>query len=312
MLAFFLLISFSQLFSQFREYLVEGRIVDPDGQPIAGVIIELQDQGTSRTYSFDSDKKGMYRFVGIPHGRYEVRFSKNGYKPISTEWDLSAPQQRIQKVKMDDAVLISTELLKKIEENRAIKSITDAAKEQFESGDYDATIDLLKDVVVRFPGDIYSSYLIGMAYLAKEEIDLAQSVFTDIMGKDPGFAEAYVQLGFCKQKQKLLPEALELYKEGLKIKPDQFMALYNIGMIHYQLEEPESAISYLEQALKFAQAEVELLETIALCHLQLKRYDKAMNAFNSALEKSTDPDKNAALKEMIDGLKNLKEDRDAM
>jgi len=300
-------ITITPLIGQFREYLIEGRVVSSEGTPIAGVTIALQDKDSSRNYAFDCDKNGRYKIVGIPHGHYTVSFTKEGYKTISTDWDLSTPQQRIQKVKMDDAVMMSSAVIAKIEQNKAIKAITDSAKVKYEEKDYEGAIQLLKGVVAQYPDDINSAYLMGMAYIAQNDIDSALPIFSDIQKKAPEFPETYTQLGYCYQKKNQLPQALEYYLQSNSLKPKQFMVLYNIGMIYYLLEKPDLSIPILEQALSFSQAESDILETIAMCQIQLKEYNEATETLKKALEKTTDETKKATLQEMINSIQTSKQ-----
>lgn len=64
--------------------LIEGRIVDQKGAPIASVsltatnIDSVDPESHRRTTA--ADRKGIYQFVDVPMGRYSIVFRKNGYR----------------------------------------------------------------------------------------------------------------------------------------------------------------------------------------------------------------------------------------
>lgn len=302
-----MVMTFSQtlpLAAQFREYLVEGRILDSQKNPLGAVTVELQDTDSSRSYSFKSNAEGIYRFIGIPHGKYRVSFSKDGWKTISTEWDLSTPQQRMQKVMMEDAVMVSMNELAQIEQNRAIRKTLDEARILYESKDYEAVIDHLTPVYAAYPDDLHTAYLLAMATLAKGDVHRARELFGSITVKYPEFTEATVQLGLCHQKLNQLDLALEQYEIADRQRPDQFMVRYNMGMIHYMQQRPRQALDVLSRALKHAPENDLLLETIAMCHIQLKEYEKGLEYLKKAFEKSSDASRKAAIKELLKDLQN--------
>src|SRR5512139_1810667 len=84
--------------AQYREYNISGTVVDSQKTPLAGVQITLRDVGTSRSFVMKTKKDGSYKFVGLPHGVYQVVFKKEGFAEKMDEWKFETPQDTMQKV----------------------------------------------------------------------------------------------------------------------------------------------------------------------------------------------------------------------
>jgi hypothetical protein len=59
-----------------QEYGVAGKITDVTGQPISEVKVELINGSGARVISNVTDKFGLYRFDGVPVGKYTLRVSQ--------------------------------------------------------------------------------------------------------------------------------------------------------------------------------------------------------------------------------------------
>src|SRR5258705_13854205 len=71
---------------------VRGQVKDEQGQPLAGVNVELEFKGESRVKILKkavTDKKGGYIYSGLVPGAWSFRFSKAGYKPAEVKTELS-------------------------------------------------------------------------------------------------------------------------------------------------------------------------------------------------------------------------------
>ena len=58
---------------------LQGQVVDPDGKPVAGGVVQLKDTRTLQVRSFITDEKGEYRFSGLRTDTdYEIKAESNG------------------------------------------------------------------------------------------------------------------------------------------------------------------------------------------------------------------------------------------
>jgi tetratricopeptide (TPR) repeat protein len=61
---------------------------------------------------------------------------------------------------------------------------------------------------------------------------------------------AYYNMGVAYDKLKEYQEAIDAYKEAIKIKPDDHKAYYNMGVAYDKLKEYQEAIDACKEAIK--------------------------------------------------------------
>ena len=61
---------------------VSGRVLDPDGQAIAGADVLVVNDFTGLQYSGKSNEEGIYLIAGLPPGQYRLQVSKVGFKAL--------------------------------------------------------------------------------------------------------------------------------------------------------------------------------------------------------------------------------------
>jgi tetratricopeptide (TPR) repeat protein len=72
---------------------IEGRVLDPDGKPIAGAILKLELVGRGGTEA-KTDKNGRWALGGIAAGRWNIDIEAPGYKTKRTYHDLASESAR--------------------------------------------------------------------------------------------------------------------------------------------------------------------------------------------------------------------------
>lgn len=96
-------------------------------------------------------------------------------------------------------------------------------------------------------------------------------------GKDS--AKIYQKLGFCCQKEKDYPNALEAYIQADIRQPDNVWTDRHIGQCYRMSGEHEKAIAYFEKVKAAEPEDLSLLLAMGQCHAELKRYDEALALF---------------------------------
>lgn len=85
-------------------------------------------------------------------------------------------------------------------------------------------------------------YAKGLPFLWKEEYKKALLYFEEAVKKNPRYAEAYFQIGYCNAQLGRYQEALEGYKEAILIKPDFVIAHFYLALSHLELGDKNSAL----------------------------------------------------------------------
>lgn len=302
----FLLTAANTAYAAYREYMVFGAIVDNTNTPIPNVIITLKDKGSSRVFTMKTNKKGKFKYAGLPHAIYAVTMEKKGYQTKTDEWALDQKQNRMQKVDYHTIVLLSDKQHHDIELGKELKKNYDKAKDLLVKKDHDGAIALLTDMDAKKPDQPPILYLLGTGYLYNKNYEKALPIFVKVTQLDADFPGGFFQLGVCYQKTGKLEPALDAYKAALKLEPGNQSCLYNCGTILYRLEKNTEAIPYFLKVLEKKATDAEVLELTGLCYLKSEQFPKALEYFEKARANTTDKEKVESLDQLIKELKQTK------
>lgn len=306
MMAAFWTAADTSCYAQYREYYIFGLVTDSHHQPLAGVEISLRDTGTSRSYRFKTNKKGKYKFAGLPHGRYKVTVKKEGYKTMDTEWDFSLPQDRMQKVEVDTVVMVSQARVEEIKINKALHSEFESARKKIQNGDIDGALQGLDEILAKKPHETNTLYLKGICLIRKQMFPEAAEIFHKVTQLTPNFAGAHHQLGICYQKLEQYDKALTGYARALELEPDHFVSIFNSALINYELKKYNHAIPLFKKALAQKKDDPEIMEMIGLSFIHKEEYSQALEYLSKAEKtyaKANNPTKVNELKALVKDLK---------
>jgi chitinase len=288
---------------QHREYYVRGKVVDEQKAPVQGVEIELKDKATSRSYSIKSDKQGVFKLAGLPHGVYAVTFTREGYAPKQDEWKLDTPQERMQRVDVPDVVLVSQAKVQEIQTLKETEAAVKAAAERLRQGDADAAIAGLSGLLEKRPDDVNALFLLGLAHVRKQMYREALVPLTRVTEQSPGFAGAWLEIGVCQRKLGATPMALAAYEKALQLDPQNADAAYNAGLLLFESDRVDEALARFEQGLALKPADPDLLDMAGRCYVHRQKVDRAVELLEKARAVTTDPAKAAFLDELVRKIK---------
>lgn len=289
--------------AQYREYYIYGKVQDTQKVPIEGVQIDLRDVATSRGYSMKTDKKGEFKFAGLPHGVYQVTFSKEGFVSKTDEWRFETPQDTMQKVEIPALTLMSQTRAEEIQQLKEEETGIKESADKIRQGDVDGAIVQLKGMLEKNPKDTNALYLIGMAYVKKQMYAEAAVAFLQVAEMAPKFAAAFHQLGVCYQQQDQPEKALEYYSKTVDIDPSNTDAFYNSGLIQFKMGRIDEALNLFEKALVLKPDDPAFLEMAGRCYINKENFAKAIEYLEKAKTGYNDPGRAKFLDELIATLK---------
>jgi tetratricopeptide (TPR) repeat protein len=289
--------------AQSREYRIAGTIVDTDKRPIAGATVEMREKTSRASYKVASDDRGLFKMVGLPHGTYEVRISRPGYRARTDEWNLSEAQDSLKRVDISPYVLMSDAQVADLERSTLLKSQLDEATKSIRAGDTAAALAILENLLAAAPDDANAQYLVGLCRLQNGELEKAAAALARATELSPGFAPAHVNLAICYERLKDVERALASYDKALAIEPDNAIALYNAGALRYNAGKAAEALPYFERMLKTKPDDDRALEMAGYCHLQALEYARALDDLERARPLITDPARAATLDEVLKDLR---------
>jgi tetratricopeptide (TPR) repeat protein len=293
----------SSLISQYHEYHLFGIVVDTESNPLPGVDVILQDLSTSRNYRVRTNNEGRYVLSGLPHGRYQVTVKKEGYETRTFEWDLSQPQERMQKVEMDTIILASEERVQTLARLKELQKEVAEAMEKIQNDDLEGALEMLQGLVEEYPDDSNVHYLLGVTLGRLQRYEEAIPELIRVTELSPEFAPAYQQLGFCYQSLKDMDTALEYYKKSAEMDPANATNQYNLGLIFFEMNRIDEALGYFEKALTAKAYDLDTLEMIARCYVNKGDLTRAIEYLEKARALAKDKEKIEFLDSFIDSLK---------
>jgi len=157
--------------------------------------------------------------------------------------------------------------------------------------------------LIRFPGDIKLLFSKGAYFERTGDKRSAESVFRELITRDPNNAAALNFLGYMFAEQGInLDEAEELIQRALKIQPDNGGYMDSLGWVYFQKKQYHRALETLERAVTLEKDEGVIWEHIGDALIALGDKQKALVKYREALRLKNDPRDEARIKKKYESL----------
>jgi tetratricopeptide (TPR) repeat protein len=201
-------------------------------------------------------------------------------------------------------------------------------KVHFMLGQFDKAASHLKIALKFAPADFDIGYTLALAHLKQKQLPAARQIFTDMTGSLGDKPEVHILIGRAYRETGYLDEAIEefkrtialnpkhpgahyclgisyLLKDGtLKLKeaavefraevslyPEEFLAIYNLGLACVVERKYEEAVTFLEKAARLRPQNSDVFLFLGNAYHGLGQFDKAIDAFNKCIALNPDLDK---------------------
>lgn len=238
---------------QANDYHLFGTVKDTKGNPIPGARIVLREKGGWKEHVITTDKNGKYDRWFIPHGVYETRIEKPGYRTLTFEWDLSGYRDEPIPVERH-FVLVSEEEIRQQERAQQAQKDADAAVQAFNQGDCPTAV-------------------------AKSRA---------VLEFDPQYHVSYLILARCAVREKKWDEAIAHYQKALSIKADIPEAHFDLAILYVEKQDWTSALAEFQKAVELKPDFVEALDQMARIYYNQKQWDKCIEAVDRILTQKND------------------------
>jgi len=119
-----------------------------------------------------------------------------------------------------------------------------------DAGNLDVALSLFQDILAENP-TVTSAYLgVGDIYIIKQDYEKAEPAYGRAARLEPRNYDAQYGHGLALQMLERFVEAIRAYHRALTIRPESFNANLNIATTYLQMGEPESAIVFAEKAVE--------------------------------------------------------------
>ena len=124
----------------------------------------------------------------------------------------------------------------------------------------------------------------AIALHEKGRVDEALEHFKEALRINPKFLEGYNNIGRALLTQGRFDEAIECFKEVLRSKPDHPYANFNLAMIMAQQGKYDDAIKHFSEAVRAKPDWAEAYYYLGLAYAQQGKYEPAIENFREALQ----------------------------
>jgi len=227
--------------------IVQGTVVDPQGQPVVGATVRIVSDGSNQTFELQTDDKGEYFQIGLPPGPYTINVSKDN---LSASGPVNASTGRPAR---SNFTLVPSEGVDEAVAD-ALKGLIAEANAASQAGDHATAIAKYTELAAQLPScaDCYEN--IGRQHIALKDYAAAETAFKQAISADPNHAAAYNGLANVYNAQKKFDLAADASAKAVEIGGGaaggaDADSLYNQGVVAWNAGRPEEARGHFESAI---------------------------------------------------------------
>jgi tetratricopeptide (TPR) repeat protein len=126
-------------------------------------------------------------------------------------------------------------------------------------------------------------YNMGRVLLRAEDYEKALPFFAEALKRNPNYADAFFQIGYCLGKLGRYPEAIEPYRRAIRIEPDDIDTLNNLCVAYSMVGRHQEAIEACRQALSVKADLPEAYNNLGWIYHKLGRHQEAIESCKQAI-----------------------------
>lgn len=187
-------------------------------------------------------------------------------------------------------------------------------EEQYRNGKYTLALKNLLEAEEHLANDPFLNNSLGLVYLAKRRLTLAEKHFKKAIKLNPEYAQAKNNLGGVYMKLKKWDLAIEMFEAVLAnlLYPTPAIPLSNIGWAYFYQNRFHPAKKYFNQSLDIRPHFINAVHGLASIYLAEHNYTKALSFIHASLKLNPGaPILHADLATTYEALGELKKARDS-
>ncbi len=131
-------------------------------------------------------------------------------------------------------------------------------------------------------------WALGAALAQEGRVPEAVQIFEEVLRLKPEFAEAHNHLGRALERSGRASEAIERYERAVQLKPDYVEAHVNLGNALLHIGKVREAIAHYELALRIKPDDIEAHVNLGNAFLQTGKMQEAIGEYEQALRINPD------------------------
>jgi tetratricopeptide (TPR) repeat protein len=145
------------------------------------------------------------------------------------------------------------------------------------------SVTLFEYMVTKAPNAPSLYYNLGVSYSEFHRYQDAIESYKQAIKIKPDYADVYNNLGFTYSELARWQDAIEAYEQAIKIKPDYADAHYNLGITCYKLGRYQDAIESYKQAIRIKPDLVKAHYNLGVAYHHLSRYQNAIESYKQTI-----------------------------
>lgn len=124
---------------------------------------------------------------------------------------------------------------------------------------------------------------IGNILVKNKNYSEAIDEFKEAIRIDPNFYGAYINLSKAFESEEQFNEAIETYKKAIEVRPEHYKSYFNLGNLLNRLEMYESAIDAYKMAIEYRPDYPKLYNNIGTTYQMLNMFEEAKENYTTAI-----------------------------
>jgi len=277
---------------------LEGKVLDPDGKPLADVVVKLDNPARGGGPTTKTDKKGRWAYLGLAAGNWNIDFEAAGFATKKVAATLPSEVTRLpaMEVRLEKAAPKGPppEVMEAIAKGDAAYKEgrwTEARTE------YERLLTMRPDLAPTL------NIQIARCYKQEGNIEKQLEFLQRVLDADPANADIRALMAMEAVEAGMLERGLDLLSalDPATIKnPDVF---FNIGVGFRNRDKPDAAISYFSKAIAVDPAYVDGYFQRALTFFGQQKFAEAKLDFQKVVELTPEGPQAETAKKVIEQLK---------
>lgn len=271
-----------------------GRVVDPQGYPVADVTITLQHMENGQVVEISSDKDGKFFRRALSIGPYDIIFEKEGFVTVRD-------RRRLGSGVTNHEAVLQPMFATNADPSSSPEYVE--AYEAFSAGDRETVIAILNPLVEREPQFVPGFLLLSRAHFELGHWDEAIVGYRRVVELNSEIVLAHLDLGVALVEKGELEQAEASFAKALKLEPDDATVYYNIGAIYVRVDRIDEAVSHLARATEIDPANAVAHKALAFALVRASDTAGAIHHLERYLALEPDAPDAAEMASLLEGLR---------
>ena len=255
---------------------IEGKVLNPDGHPAAGIHVAVEDPNTAVPItSTSTHPDGTFALYNIPRGRYEI-VADSGESQVSDvlsiqtgcpKLQLRLPQSTAQSFTSPATMSVARMLVPD-----SARKEYDKGKAAYLKGKYQDALAHLEQAMIIHPQFADALALRGIIDAQERNLSEAELYLQKSIEADPNYSAAYMMLGAVYNHQGRFDDALRVSEKAVTLSPRAWQGYFEAAKASVGQGMYERALQFARQAERLGGSGFEglhLVKAYALVPMKL-------------------------------------------